>query len=136
VVDLVLGLWSSDLLVRSIRKLLPLDIVWLAEPNPTILAATFGFCLLDTLMFALGQALKISRGTMMTDLKEHPGEDVVRRRWKILPRNPLVVVQLAFSLALLTAAALFIRGAGKAASVDTGLRPGASFLLEVDASLA
>jgi predicted permease len=31
---------------------------------------------------------------------------------------------------------LFIRGAGKAASVDTGLRPGASFLLEVDASLA
>src|SRR4029077_10285764 len=41
-----------------------------------------------------------------------------------------------FSLALLTAAALFVRGAGKAASVDSGLKPGASFLLEVDASLA
>jgi predicted permease len=133
---LILGLWSSDLLVGSMRKLMPLDIVWLIGPNPTILAATFGFCLLGTLMFALGPALKISRGTMMTDLKEHPGEDVVRRRWKFLPRNPLVVVQIAFSLALLTAAALFIRGAGKAASVDTGLRPGASFLLEVDASLA
>ena len=87
-------------------------------------------------MFALGPALKISRSAVMTDLKEHPGEDVVRRRWKFLPRNPLVVVQIAFSLALLTAAALFIRGAGKAASVDTGLKPGASFLLEVDASLA
>jgi predicted permease len=61
---------------------------------------------------------------------------VVRRRWKFLPRNPLVVVQIAFSLALITAAALFIRGAGKAASVDTGLRPGASYVLEVDASLA
>jgi len=133
---LILGLWSSDLLVGSMRKLMPLDIVWLTGPNPTILAATFGFCLLGTLMFALGPALKISRATMMTDLKEHLGEDVVRRRWKILPRNPLVVVQIAFSLALLTAAALFIRGAGKAASVDTGLRPGASFLLEVDASLA
>jgi predicted permease len=48
----------------------------------------------------------------------------------------LVVAQIAFSLALLTAAALFIRGAGKAASVDTGLTPGASFLLETDASLA
>ena len=47
-----------------------------------------------------------------------------------------VVAQIAFSLALLTAAALFIRGAGKAASVDTGLSPGASFLLETDASLA
>ncbi len=133
---LILGLWSSDLLAGSMRKLMPLDIVWLTGPNPTILAATFGFCLLGTLMFALGPALKISRSALVTDLKEHPGEDVVRRRWKFLPRNPLVVVQIAFSLALLTAAALFIRGAGKAASVDTGLKPGASFLLEVDAGLA
>jgi len=133
---LILGLWSSDLLVGSMRKLMPLDIVWLTGPNPAILAATFGFCLLSTLMFALGPALKISRSAVVSDLKEHAGEDVVCRRWKFLPRNPLVVVQIAFSLALLTAAALFIRGAGKAASIDTGLKPGASYLLEVDASLA
>jgi len=133
---LVLGLWSSDLLVGSMRKLMPLDIVWLTGPNPAILAATFGFCLLGTLLFALGPALKISRNAVITELKEHAGEDVVRRHWKFLPRNPLVVTQIAFSLALITAAALFIRGAGKAASIDTGLRPGASFLLEVDASLA
>src|SRR5207248_1695985 len=133
---LVLGLWSSDLLVGSMRKLMPLDIVWLTGPNPAILAATFGFCLLGTLMFALGPALKISRSAVVADLKEHPGEDAVRRRWKFLPRHPLVVIQIAFSLALLTAAALFIRGANKAASVDTGLKPGASYVLEVDASLA
>src|SRR5437588_924466 len=87
-------------------------------------------------MFALGPALKISRRALVTDLKEHAREDVVRRHWKFLPRHPLVVVQIAFSLALITAAALFIRGAGKAASVDTGLKPGASYILEVDASLA
>src|SRR5437762_3119298 len=133
---LILGLWSSDLLVGSIRKLMPLDIVWLAGPNPAILAATFGFCLLGTLMFALGPALKISRSAVVADLKEHAGEDVVQRRWKFLPRHPLVIVQIAFSLALVTAAALFIRGAEKAASVDTGLKPGASYILEVDASLA
>ena len=133
---LVLGLWSSDLLVASMRKLMPLDIVWLSGPKPAILAATFGFCLLGTLMFALGPALKISGSAVVTDLKEHAGEDVVRRSWKFLPRHPLVVVQIAFSLALITAAALFIRGAGKAASVDTGLKPGASYILEVDASLA
>src|SRR5437899_8300619 len=133
---LILGLWSSDLLVGSMRKLMPLDIVWLSGPNPAILAATFGFCLLGTLMFALGPALKISRRALVTDLKEHAGEDVVRRHWKFIPRHPLVVVQIAFSLALITAAALFIRGAGKAASVDTGLRPGASYMVEVDASLA
>ena len=133
---LILGLWSSDLLVGSMRKLMPLDIVWMSGPSPAILAATFGFCLIGTLMFALGPALKISRTELMTDLKEHAGEDVVRRPWKFLPRNPLVVVQIAFSLALLTAAALFIRGAGKAASIDTGLKPGASYLLEIDAGLA
>jgi predicted permease len=133
---LVLGLWSSDLLVASLGKMLPLDIVWLAGPNPAILAATFGFCVVGTLCFALGPALKVSKTAVVADLKEQAGEDVVRRRWKFLPRNPLVVAQIAFSLALLTAAALFIRGAGKAASVDTGLKPGASFLLETDASLA
>src|SRR5213593_2880095 len=133
---LVLGLWSSDLLIGSMRKFMPFEIVWSTGANPAILGATFGFCLLGTLMFALGPALKISRSAVITDLKEHPGEDVMRRRWKFLPRNPLVVVQIAFSLALLTAAALFIRGANRAASVDTGLKLGASFLLEVDASLA
>ncbi len=133
---LILGLWSSGLLVGSMRKLMPLDIVWSSGPNLAILAATFGFCLLGMLTFALGPALKISRTALVTDLKEHAGEDVVRRRWKFLPRHPLVVVQIAFSLALLTAAALFVRGASKAASVDTGLKPGASYLLEIDASLA
>src|SRR5437867_1680118 len=133
---LVLGLWSSDLLIGSMRKFMPFEIVWSTGANPAILAATFGFCLLGTLMFALGPALKISRSAVITDLKEHAGEDVIRRRWKFLPRNPLVVVQIAFSLALLTAAALFVRGAGKAASVDSGLKPGASYLLEGDASLA
>jgi len=133
---LVLGLWSSDLLIASMRKLMPFEIVWSTGANPAILAATFGFCLLGTLLFALGPALKISRSAVITDLKENAGEDVMQRRWKFLPRNPLVVVQIAFSLALLTAAALFVRGAGKAAAVDSGLKPGASYLLEVDASLA
>jgi len=133
---LLLGLWSSDLLVASLGKMLPVDIVWLAGPNPAILAATFGFCVVGTLGFALGPALKLSRSAVVADLKEQAGEDVVRRRWKFFPRNPLVVAQIAFSLALLTAAALFVRGATKAASVDTGLKPGTSFLLETDASLA
>src|SRR5438128_10606259 len=98
-------------------KMLPLDIVRLGGPNLSILAATFGFCLLGTLGFALGPALKLSRSSVVGDLKEQAGEDVVRRRWRFLPRNPLVVVQIAFSRALLTAAELFIRGAGTAGAV-------------------
>ena len=45
---LLLWLWSSNLLVASLGKMLPLDIVWLAGPNLSILAATFGFCVVGT----------------------------------------------------------------------------------------
>src|SRR6266404_2068611 len=113
---LLLGLWSSDLLVGSLGQKLPIDIVWQG-----------GLSL---------PALKLSKSAVIGDLKEHAGEDAVVRRWKFLPRNPLVVVQIAFSLALLTAAALFLRGARKAASVDTGLQTSTNYLLETDASLA
>ena len=136
VFGLLLGLWSSDLLVASLGKKLPIDIVWQSGLSAPVLAATFAFCLLGTFAFALGPALKLSKSAVIGDLKEHAGEDTVVRRWKFLPRNPLVVVQIAFSLALLTAAALFIRGAGKAAAVDTGLQTSSNYLLEVDASLA
>jgi hypothetical protein len=135
-VGMILGLWSSDLLIASIGPLLPFDIAWQSGPDVSTIAATFGFCVLATFAFAFGPALKLSRNASTAYLKEHAGEDVVRRRWKFLPRNPLVAVQIGCSLALLTAAFLFVRGAGKAASVDTGLQPGESFLVELDASLS
>jgi predicted permease len=136
VFGMVLGLWSCDFLVASLGKALPIDMVWSTGLSAPVLAATFAFCLLGTLVFALGPALKSSKTAVFGDLKEQAGEDPVVRRWKFLPRNPLVVVQIAFSLALLTAATLFIRGAGKAATVDTGLQTKLNYLLEVDASLA
>ena len=132
---LILGLWSSDLLVASLRQILPMDVVWLSGPNPMILGATLAFCVVGTICFALGPALKLSRAAVIDDLKQQAGEDAHRPRWKFLPRNPLVVVQIAFSLALVTAAALFIRGAAKAASIETGLHAENAFLVEIDASL-
>jgi len=134
-VGLLLGVWMSDVLIASVSSLLPFNVVWQGGPNLVLVAATLGFCVLATLAFALGPALKLSNGTSLSDLKENAGEDVVRRRWRFLPRNPLVTVQIACSLALLTAALLFIRGAGKAGSVETGLQTDGSFLVEVDASL-
>jgi predicted permease len=133
---LLLGLWSSELLVVTLRKISPVDIVWSTGPDPAVLAATLGFCVVGTICFALGPALKLSRAAAIEDLKQQAGEDVLRRRWRFLPRNPLVVVQIAFALALVTAAALFIRGAGKAAAVETGLQARNMFLVEMDASLA
>ncbi len=132
---LLVGLWTSKILAMSMRQLLPIELVWNAGPNLPILVMTFLFCVVGTVAFALGPALKLSRQSVIGDLKEHAGDDVVRRHWRFLPRNPLVVIQIAFSLALLTAAALFIRGANKAAWLDTGLRMDNNLMLELDASL-
>ena len=133
---LILGLWSTDLLVGSLNRLLPMDVVWLGGPNLTVLAATFGFCVAGTICFALGPALKLSRAAVIEDLKQQAGEDPARPRWRFLPRNPLVVVQIALSLALVTAAALFVRGAFKAGSAETGFKAHDMFLVELDASLS
>ena len=63
------GLVARTLVIRFARRLtpslMPLDIVWLSGPKPAILAATFGFCLLGTLAFALGPALKFSRSASL-----------------------------------------------------------------------
>jgi predicted permease len=132
---LILGLWSLDFLIASLAVIAPADLIWVSGPSPVILGATMIFCLIGTLGFALGPALKLSRAAVIEDLKQQSGEDPARRRWRFLPRNPLVVIQMALSLALVTAAALLIRGATKAASVDTGLQVQNDFLVEVDASL-
>ena len=120
---LLLGLWSSDLLVASLGKLMPVDMVWPGGPNISLFVATFAFCVLRDagLRARAGAQALAKRGDRRL-------EGTCARKmscgstWKFLPRHPLVVVQIAFSLALLTAAALFIRGADKAASVDTGLQ--------------
>jgi predicted permease len=100
---LLAGNWSSDLLTGSLGGMLPLDMVWISCTSVPMLLATFAFCLLGTVVFALGPALKLSRVAVVADLKQQAAEDAPRRRWRFLPRNPLVVIQIAFSLASLTA---------------------------------
>ncbi|HVZ63313.1 MAG TPA: ABC transporter permease [Lacunisphaera sp.] len=131
---LVLALWSSNLLMRSMAHLVPVTLFFSSTANPAILAATLGFCAIATVFFALGPALKFSRGDVLTDLKEQAGEDTrPRRRW--LPRNPLVVAQIALSLGLLICAGLFVRGAAKAGGADIGFKADDTIIVEADASL-
>lgn len=132
----VIGAWSTTGLMHAVGRIAPVGLFFHGAANPMLYAATFAFCSIATLFFALGPALKFSRTDVLTDLKEQSGEDTThRRRWRFLPRNPLVVAQLALSLGLLIAAGLFIRGASAAASVDTGFRANDTLLVELDASL-
>lgn len=127
--------WSSELLVRALGARVPVAI-FLSAANPAVVVAMLAFCSLATLGFALGPALKFSKPDLLTDLKTQAGEDVSAKRRRWLPRHPLVVAQIALSLALLITAGLFVRLAVDATNYDTGYRADDTVLAEVDASLA
>jgi predicted permease len=131
----LIGVLCSDLPAASLGAHMPVSVFVRGGADPAVLVATLGFCALATLFFALGPALKLTRAGVLTDLKAQAGEDTVphRRRW--LLRNPLVVAQIALSLGLVTAAGLFVRGALKAGSVETGFKADSTILIEADSSL-
>jgi predicted permease len=137
VLGFVLGSSSTTLLIEAVGRMAPISLFFHGATNPALYAATFGFCTFATLFFALGPALRFSRVDVLADLKEQAGEDTSGiRPGRILPRNLLVVAQLALSLGLLVVAGLFIRGASAAGSIETGFRAEDTLLVELDASLA
>jgi putative ABC transport system permease protein len=131
----LIGLLSSDLLAASLSAHMPVAPVLRGSTDPAVIVATLVFCTLSVLFFGLGPAVKLTHTDLVTDLKEQAGEDSAPRSHRWLPRNPLVVAQIALSLGLITAAGLFIRGALKAGSVKTGFEADSTVLIEADASL-
>jgi predicted permease len=130
-----LGLYALDLLTSSLTRLLPLTLTLDGVSSPALVAGSIGFCLIATLGFALGPALKHSRTDILTDLKAQPGDDPAPRRWRFAPRNPLVSAQIALSLCLLIAAGLFFRMALVGVTTDFGFRADDTVLVEVDSRL-
>ena len=128
--------WSSTrLLVNSMARLAPLDLVYSATPDLRVLAATFSFCLFSTLLFGVGPAWNLSRPDLVTDLKD--GERGGSGRKRLFSRgNLLVMGQICLSLTLLTAAGLFTRSALRAAGIAPGFRIANSIVIELDPSLA
>ena len=137
-VGLWLAFWATRLIAMSWVSALPYLIVFNTTPDLRVLAVTMVFCLVSTLLFGLGPAWRLSRPGIVTDLKEQVSEPVWTasgRRLLALP-SLLVMGQLAISLALLTAAGLFIRGAVNATHVDPGFPLRDGLVVEVDAALA
>jgi predicted permease len=133
---LVVASWSTTLLIQSMSRLVPLDIVYDSAPDARVLGFTLLFCVLSTVVFGLFPAWKLSKPDVWVDLKENTGEDVAGRRRRLFSRgNMLVMAQLSLSLAMLTAAGLFIHSAVRAANIQPGFSLGNQVLAEVDASL-
>jgi predicted permease len=134
---LALAYWSTTLLIKSMSRLAPLDLVYHAGPDVRVLAATIGLCLLSTMVFGLWPAWNLSRPNLVTDLKEGDHDLPGGKRRRLLSRrNLLVIAQVSLSLMLLTAAGLFMRSASRTAGVQPGFRMEGVAVVEVDASLA
>lgn len=67
------------------QSLIPFEIVYRARPDLRVLGAMLGFCVLSTLISGLGPAWKLSRPDVVTDLKEHAGEDTGAARGRPFP---------------------------------------------------
>ena len=98
------------------------------RPDSTVLAVTIGFCVLATLIFSLGPALKASRADVVGDLKTQGAESTASGRLNrfFAPRHVLVMAQMTLSLVLIFSAGLFFRGALKAGGLELGFDPAAS----------
>ena len=133
---LLLAYWGVNLLVATLLPLSPVPLNFDGSPDVRVMTAMLAFCVLSTMVFGLGPAWKLSRTSVVPELKEQIGEDPrTRLRW-FSARNLLVTTQIALSLALLTTAGLFTRGAMKAGQADPGYRYDGQVLAEVDTALA
>jgi putative ABC transport system permease protein len=137
---LVLSAWCNSLLLRSFAALLSnvnFSFILDLKPDVPVLLVTFVFCLLATLLFSLGPALKASRADLVNDLKQQIGEParIGRVSRFFAPRHISVMVQIALSLMLLFASGLFLRGAIKAANLDPGFVAAGDLVTEIDYSL-
>lgn len=140
VIGLALSWWCNDLLLQQLRSLLAsvnFSFVVKLRPDITVLAATFLFCLVATMLFSLGPALKATKADLVTDLKQQAGEPARVGRFSrfFAPRHISVMSQIALSLMLLFAAGLFFRGAVKAADLYPGFTAAGDLITEFDFSL-
>jgi putative ABC transport system permease protein len=139
-IGLILSAWCNDLLLQQLRGLLAstnFSFVVKLRPDATVLAITLLFCLIATMLFSLGPALKATKADLVKDLKEQVGEParIGRLSRFFAPRHISVMAQIALSLMLLFAAGLFFRGALKAAGLNPGFVARGDLISEFDFSL-
>jgi putative ABC transport system permease protein len=139
-VGLLLSTWCNDLLLQQLVSLLAsvnFSVILKLRPDFFVLSATFLFCLIATMLFSLGPALKATKADLVNDLKEQIGEPARIGRFNrfFAPRHISVMAQIALSLMLLFAAGLFYRGALKAAGLNPGFKAAGDLITEFDFSL-
>jgi len=119
--------------ISSVRLPLPLPLAFDFHVDLRVLGFTAGLSLFTTLLFGLAPALRATRADVTNALKGRQASSGVYGRSRL--RNALVVVQVALSLVLLTAAGLFLRSLQKAISTDVGFEPNNVLVMRIDPQL-
>ena len=140
IMGLLLSTWCNDLLLQQLVGLLSsvnFSVILKLRPDFVVLSVTFFFCLIATMLFSLGPALKATKSDLVSDLKEQVGEParIGRLSRFFAPRHISVMAQIALSLMLLFAAGLFFRGALKAAGLNPGFVAAGDIIAEFDFTL-
>jgi predicted permease len=136
VAGMFLSFGGASLLAQSILRLVPFDLVIPIDPDIRVLAATLGFCVFASLLFGFFPAWNLSRPNLVSDLRSSDNADSSARGRLFSRRNLLVIAQVSLSLALLTAAGLFIRSSMRVAGANPGFALDNRVTAEFDASLA
>ena len=126
---------GSALLLGSMTRIMPMTIALEPTPDVRVVGATVAFAALATIVFGLWPALRLSRTDTVRALNDQTGGLGGARRW-FSTGNVLVTAQMALSLALLVASALFVRAALLGARADPGFALDRTVHAEVDPALA
>jgi predicted permease len=101
------------------------------DPSGRMVLVAAGLAVFSTLCFALGPAWRLSRPSLVSDLKDEPGSSA--RRFG--SGTVLVGVQLMTSLVLLAVGGLFVRSAVEAAAATPGFPLERLLVFSLDPSL-
>ncbi|MEO6568802.1 MAG: ABC transporter permease [Opitutaceae bacterium] len=137
---LLVAVWANDLLVGAFAEIARLNgesFGLNVHPDGRVLVGTFLLCVVATLFFSLGPAMRASRSDLVHALKRQGGDAEVTGRFNrfFSFRHCLVMGQMALSLVLLFSAALFFRGALNAANVAPGFDPAGALVADLDYAL-
>lgn len=138
---LLLSAGANALLQRlgtSLMGSMSFNLILPLRPDAFVIAVTFGFCLLATLLFSLVPAWRATRADLVNDLKSTSAESNAGGSWNrfFAGRHLLVMAQMSLSVVLIFAAGLFLRGALRAGGPEIGFQPGGVVLAELDFTLA
>jgi macrolide transport system ATP-binding/permease protein len=135
---LALSYSGTNVLMTSMARLAPIDLLYDGAPDGRVLLVTIGFCVLSALLFSMGPARTFSKTSIVDTLKSGESQETLTGNSRLVfsRRNVLVMGQIALSMMLLTAAGLFIRSSFTSANVQPGFSMNNEILVETDPSLA